>query len=78
MIRYSLICEKNHDFEIWFKNSANYDQQNKRDFANDKLGTILDLLLMDGKSIKQRVLRIIEPFDDLDELVHRRFFDLVH
>jgi hypothetical protein len=21
MIRYSLICERKHDFEIWFKNS---------------------------------------------------------
>jgi hypothetical protein len=30
MIRYSLVCEKKHDFEIWFKNSADYDKQNKR------------------------------------------------
>ena len=30
MIRYSLICERKHDFEIWFKNSADYDKQNKR------------------------------------------------
>jgi hypothetical protein len=30
MIRYSLSCEKNHEFEIWFKNSADYDKQNKR------------------------------------------------
>ena len=30
MIRYSLICEKTHDFEIWFKNSADYDKQQKR------------------------------------------------
>jgi hypothetical protein len=30
MIRYSLICEKKHDFEIWFKNSADYDKQVKR------------------------------------------------
>ena len=30
MIRYSLICEKQHDFEIWFKNSADYDKQQKR------------------------------------------------
>ena len=30
MIRYSLICEKKHDFEIWFKNSADYDRQAKR------------------------------------------------
>src|SRR6185295_2049314 len=28
--RYSLICEKKHDFEIWFKNSADYDKQQKR------------------------------------------------
>lgn len=30
MIRYSLACEKQHDFEIWFKNSADYDKQRKR------------------------------------------------
>jgi hypothetical protein len=30
MIRYSLVCEKKHDFEIWFKNSADYDKQAKR------------------------------------------------
>src|SRR3954469_17664173 len=30
MIRYSLACERMHDFEIWFKNSADYDKQAKR------------------------------------------------
>ena len=30
MIRYSLICDRKHDFEIWFKNSADYDKQSKR------------------------------------------------
>ena len=30
MIRYSLVCNKQHDFEIWFKNSADYDKQSKR------------------------------------------------
>jgi hypothetical protein len=30
MIRYSLVCEKKHNFEIWFKNSADYDKQSKR------------------------------------------------
>ena len=30
MIRYSLVCEKKHDFDIWFKNSADYDKQSKR------------------------------------------------
>jgi hypothetical protein len=30
MIRYSLVCERKHDFDIWFKNSADYDKQAKR------------------------------------------------
>jgi len=30
MIRYSLLCERKHEFEIWFKNSADYDKQSKR------------------------------------------------
>jgi len=29
MIRYGLVCERRHEFEIWFKNSADYDQQRK-------------------------------------------------
>ena len=27
MIRYALICERGHDFESWFQDSAAYDQQ---------------------------------------------------
>ena len=30
MIRYSLICDKGHEFESWFANSAAYDKQAKR------------------------------------------------
>jgi hypothetical protein len=30
MIRYTLSCERGHDFESWFQNSAAYDKQNKR------------------------------------------------
>ena len=30
MIRYSLVCDGRHEFEIWFKNSADYDSQRKR------------------------------------------------
>jgi len=30
MIRYSLVCERRHEFEIWFSNSADYDKQAKR------------------------------------------------
>jgi hypothetical protein len=27
MIRYALACDKGHDFESWFKNSASFDKQ---------------------------------------------------
>ena len=30
MIRYSLVCDKGHEFESWFANSAAYDKQAKR------------------------------------------------
>lgn len=30
MIRFSLACEKGHDFEGWFRNGEDYDTQRKR------------------------------------------------
>ena len=30
MIRYALACDQKHAFEVWFKNSADYDRQRKR------------------------------------------------
>ena len=30
MIRYALVCDKGHDFESWFPDSAAYDKQAKR------------------------------------------------
>jgi hypothetical protein len=30
MIRYALVCDKGHDFESWFKNSATFDKQAAR------------------------------------------------
>ena len=30
MIRYTLVCERKHDFESWFQNSAAFDKQAKR------------------------------------------------
>ncbi len=30
MIRYSMQCDKKHEFEVWFRNSADYDRQAKR------------------------------------------------
>jgi hypothetical protein len=34
MIRYSLVCDKGHDFESWFADSAAYDKQAKRKLVN--------------------------------------------
>jgi hypothetical protein len=30
MIRYALVCDRRHEFEAWFNNSADYDKQAKR------------------------------------------------
>jgi len=30
MIRYALVCDHRHEFEVWFNNSADYDKQAKR------------------------------------------------
>jgi hypothetical protein len=30
MIRYAMVCDHKHTFEIWFNNSADYDKQHKR------------------------------------------------
>jgi hypothetical protein len=30
MIRYTLVCERGHEFDSWFQNSSAYDKQNKR------------------------------------------------
>ncbi|MEQ1865554.1 MAG: DUF1178 family protein, partial [Micropepsaceae bacterium] len=30
MIRYQLVCKKNHSFEGWFRDSAAYDAQEKK------------------------------------------------
>jgi hypothetical protein len=34
MIRYALVCDRKHEFEIWFKNSADYDRQHQRGLVN--------------------------------------------
>jgi hypothetical protein len=34
MIRYALACDRKHQFEAWFNNSADYDKQAKRGLVN--------------------------------------------
>ena len=33
MIHFSLICEREHEFEAWFRNSDDFDTQKKRGFV---------------------------------------------
>ena len=33
MIRFSLICEKEHEFEAWFRSNGDFDTQKKRGFV---------------------------------------------
>ena len=33
MIRFSLVCEHDHEFEAWFRSNDDFDTQNKRGFV---------------------------------------------
>lgn len=33
MIRFSLVCERDHEFDGWFRNSDDFDMQKKRGFV---------------------------------------------
>ena len=33
MIRFSLICDHDHEFEAWFRNNEDFDRQKKRGFV---------------------------------------------
>ena len=34
MIRFSLICDRDHEFEAWFRNNDDFDRQKKRGFVD--------------------------------------------
>jgi hypothetical protein len=34
MIRFSLVCERDHEFDGWFRNSDDFDTQKKRGFVS--------------------------------------------
>lgn len=34
MIRFSLICERDHEFEAWFRSNDDFETQNKRGFVD--------------------------------------------
>ena len=47
MIRFSLVCENEHEFDGWFRNGDDFDTQKKRGFIScpvchsDKVGKTL-------------------------------------
>jgi hypothetical protein len=66
MIRYALACDKRHEFEIWFKNSADYDRQRKRGLVTcpDCGSTKVEKMIMApalGRSSKAIVTPTAEP-----------------
>ncbi len=54
------------------------DEERDLVLAHDELGAHLDLLVVDRKAPDQRVGRIVEPLDDLDELRPELLLDVVH
>jgi hypothetical protein len=66
MIRYSLHCQQRHEFEIWFKNSADYDSQSKRGLVTCPTcgSTKVEKALMTpslGRSAKKKSLAAAVP-----------------
>jgi hypothetical protein len=67
MIRYSLKCEKRHEFEAWFANSAAFERQSKRgQISCPRCGTVkVDKALMAPSILKspkrKRVEKSPEP-----------------
>ena len=69
MIKYNLICEKNHEFESWFADS--------REFDNLKRRNLLDCIFCSSKNIKKSIMspmisnvkKIKEKNNDFDILL---------
>lgn len=66
MIRYALICEKSHAFEVWFKNSTDYDQQRNRKLVSCPAcgSTKLEKAIMApalGRSSKSKSISVPAP-----------------
>src|SRR6185369_17590156 len=53
---------------------AEIDELRDLRFADDQLRAALDLLVLVRKAVRQRIARIVAPFDDVDEL----FLDEIH
>ena len=65
MIKYSLFCENEHDFEAWFSNSAEYASQDKRALVSCPYcgSTKINKALM-TPSIPNRQSKNLKQFDN--------------
>lgn len=64
MIRYTLACERKHEFEIWFNSSADYDRQIRRGLVGCPVcnSTKVDKAVM-APAIRSSARRRAEPLE---------------
>ena len=64
MIRYTLACERKHEFEIWFNSSADYDRQIRRGLVSCPVcnSTKVDKAVM-APAIRSSARRRAEPLE---------------
>ena len=64
MIKYSLICDKEHAFEGWFSTSQDFDEQKKRNLVNCPMcnsSNVTKTLMAPSISTSKRKLQPPEP-----------------
>ena len=68
MIRYSLICDKRHEFESWFADSAAYDKQAKRGLVSCPLcgsAKVEKAIMAPRLARKDKSGQIVAPADEV-------------
>src|SRR5262245_65971762 len=70
MIRYSLKCEKRHEFEAWFASSAAFERQVKRGQVScPRCGTVkVDKALMAPSILKSSKRKRVEKAPDKEQV----------
>ena len=67
MIRYALSCDRGHDFESWFQNSAAYDKQAKRGLVSCPLcgsAKVEKAIMAPRLARKDKSTPIAAPFEE--------------
>ena len=74
MIKYALVCERKHDFDIWFSDSGDYDKQRKRGLVTCPVcdSKKIEKAIMApslGRGTKKRSARVEAPMSPPDAAV---------